>query len=83
MGTFTISNLGMYGITNFSAVIYPQQVSYDVYEIKSMSYFFSLLYWVLVVLKHEFYQLQILQKGEYLWFLYEYRKEELLMDPKM
>ncbi|CAF2562640.1 unnamed protein product [Rotaria sp. Silwood2] len=25
MGTFTISNLGMYGITNFSAVIYPQQ----------------------------------------------------------
>lgn len=73
----------MYGITNFSAVIYPQQVSYDVYEIKSMSYFFSLLYWVLVVLKHEFYQLQILQKGEYLWFLYEYRKEELLMDPKM
>ncbi|CAF0917526.1 unnamed protein product [Adineta steineri] len=25
MGTFTISNLGMYGVTNFSAVIYPQQ----------------------------------------------------------
>ncbi|CAF3460409.1 unnamed protein product [Rotaria sp. Silwood1] len=25
MGTFTISNLGMYGITNFSAIIYPQQ----------------------------------------------------------
>ncbi|CAF3372761.1 unnamed protein product [Rotaria sp. Silwood1] len=25
MGTFTISNLGMYGITNFSAVIHPQQ----------------------------------------------------------
>ncbi|CAF2984216.1 unnamed protein product [Rotaria socialis] len=25
MGTFTISNLGMYGITNFSAVIYPEQ----------------------------------------------------------
>ncbi|CAF1018107.1 unnamed protein product [Adineta ricciae] len=25
MGTFTISNLGMYGITNFSPVIYPQQ----------------------------------------------------------
>jgi len=24
-GTFTISNLGMYGINNFSAVIYPQQ----------------------------------------------------------
>ena len=27
MGTFTISNLGMYGVTNFSAVIYPQQVN--------------------------------------------------------
>ncbi|CAF4933294.1 unnamed protein product [Rotaria socialis] len=25
MGTFTITNLGMYGITNFSAIIYPQQ----------------------------------------------------------
>ncbi|CAF0871729.1 unnamed protein product [Rotaria sordida] len=25
VGTFTISNLGMYGITNFSAIIYPQQ----------------------------------------------------------
>ncbi|CAF4778463.1 unnamed protein product, partial [Rotaria magnacalcarata] len=25
MGTFTISNLGMYGVTNFSAVIYPEQ----------------------------------------------------------
>ncbi|CAF1046042.1 unnamed protein product [Rotaria sordida] len=25
MGTFTVSNLGMYGVTNFSAVIYPQQ----------------------------------------------------------
>jgi len=24
-GTFTIANLGMYGITNFSAIIYPQQ----------------------------------------------------------
>ncbi|CAF1151383.1 unnamed protein product [Adineta steineri] len=24
-GTFTISNLGMYGVTNFSAIIYPQQ----------------------------------------------------------
>lgn len=28
MGTFTISNLGMYGVTNFSAIIYPQQVSW-------------------------------------------------------
>ena len=28
MGTFTIANLGMYGITNFSAVIHPQQVNY-------------------------------------------------------
>ncbi|CAF1513299.1 unnamed protein product [Adineta ricciae] len=25
LGTFTISNLGMYGVTNFSAIIYPQQ----------------------------------------------------------
>ncbi|CAM4779145.1 unnamed protein product [Rotaria magnacalcarata] len=25
MGTFTITNLGMYGITNFSAIVYPQQ----------------------------------------------------------
>ncbi|UJR16124.1 hypothetical protein I4U23_003036 [Adineta vaga] len=25
MGTFTISNLGMYGVTNFSPIIYPQQ----------------------------------------------------------
>jgi len=26
LGTFTISNLGMYGVTNFSAIISPQQV---------------------------------------------------------
>jgi pyruvate dehydrogenase E2 component (dihydrolipoamide acetyltransferase) len=25
LGTFTISNLGMYGVSNFSAIIYPQQ----------------------------------------------------------
>jgi hypothetical protein len=29
LGTFTISNLGMYGVTNFSGVIYPEQVNFQ------------------------------------------------------
>ena len=30
-GTFTVSNLGMFGIKNFSAVINPPQVNYLLY----------------------------------------------------
>ena len=42
MGTFTISNLGMYGITNFSPVIYPQQVSFYKFHIHSNAHIGSI-----------------------------------------
>ena len=44
-GTFTISNLGMYGIRNFSAVINPPQVRDTVITyIKLMHYIWLVLY---------------------------------------
>jgi hypothetical protein len=64
MGTFTIANLGMYGITNFSAVIHPQQVNFWK-KIFNSFFFLSRLFWLLVVLIQGLYPLQTLRKGIY------------------
>jgi pyruvate dehydrogenase E2 component (dihydrolipoamide acetyltransferase) len=66
-GTFTISNLGMFGIKSFAAVVNPPQVSCRIFFLqnqkflsKNLNFFvlFSHVFWLLVDQKKELYQMR-------------------------